>query len=186
MSSEDSRQPLLTLLADYPGSYPAESETAARYISFVEENRDCFNRSLTVGHVTGSAFILDSACERVLLTHHRKLGRWLQPGGHADGQSNVAAVGLKEAREETGLEDIIFHVPGLLDVDIHAIPARGNEAEHLHYDCRFLLRSNGSDAFVVSDESNDLAWVKFGDILQYTNEASILRMLDKTRRILIR
>ena len=184
MSPEDSRQPLLTLLENYRSHYPAESAMTSRYIDFVEANEDCFERTLSIGHVTGSAFLIDSACERVLLTHHRKLDRWLQPGGHADGDTDVAAVGLKEAEEESGLEAISFFTPELLDVDIHAIPARKKEPEHFHYDCRFLLRSSGSDEFVVSDESHDLAWVPFGDIRQYTDEESILRMLKKVQRIL--
>ena len=184
MLPENPRQPLLTLLANYLRDYPAESGMTSRYISFVEENEDCFERSLSIGHVTGSAFIIDNACRQVLLTHHKKLGRWLQPGGHADGDSDIAAVGLREAEEESGLEAISFYSPELLDVDIHVIPARKDEPKHFHYDCRFLLRSSGSDDFIISDESNDLAWVPFGDILQYTNEESILRMLKKTQRIL--
>ncbi|MGV0036137.1 MAG: NUDIX hydrolase [Candidatus Azotimanducaceae bacterium WSBS_2022_MAG_OTU7] len=184
MLPEDARQPLLTLLSNYLKDYPVESEMTSRYISFVEANKDCFERSLSIGHVTGSAFIIDNACKQVLLTHHKKLDRWLQPGGHADGDPDVAAVGLREAEEESGLEAIRFFTPELLDVDIHAIPARKDEPEHFHYDCRFLLRSSGSDDFVISDESNDLAWVSFGDIFQYTREESILRMLKKTQRIL--
>ncbi|MDA0272161.1 MAG: NUDIX hydrolase [Proteobacteria bacterium] len=184
MSPEDARQPLLTLLSNYLKAYPDESEMTARYISFVEKNADCFKRSLSIGHVTGSAFIVDNACKRVLLTHHKKLDRWLQPGGHADGDPDVAAVGLREAEEESGLEAISFYTPELLDVDIHSIPARKDEPEHFHYDCRFLLRSSGSDDFIISDESHDLAWVPFGDIFQYTNEELILRMLKKAQRTL--
>ena len=184
MLAEDARQPLLTLLGNYLKAYPAESEMTSRYISFVKENADCFERSLSIGHVTGSAFIIDHVCKQVLLTHHKKLDRWLQPGGHADGDPDVAAVGLREAEEESGLEAISFYVTELLDVDIHTIPARKDEPEHCNYDCRFVLRSSGSDEFIISDESNDLAWVPFGDIFQYTNEESILRMLKKTQRVL--
>ncbi len=157
-----------------------------RYIAFVESNEDCFERSLLTGHVTGSAFLLDSACERVLFTHHAKLDRWLQPGGHADGESRVASVALQEACEESGLPDIEFVTRELLDVDIHAIPARKNEPEHFHYDCRFLLKSAGSDEFTVSDESHDLAWARFDQVADYTDEVSILRMLEKTQSILKR
>ncbi|MEZ7972438.1 MAG: NUDIX hydrolase [Pseudomonadales bacterium] len=184
MSPKDNRLPLLTLLENYLKACPAESEMTSRYIAFVGENKDCFERSLSIGHVTGSAFIIDNACKQALLTHHKKLDRWLQPGGHADGDPDVAAVSLKEAEEESGLEALSFYMPELLDVDIHRIPARKEEPEHFHYDCRFLLRSSGSDDFMISDESNDLAWVPFGDIVQYTNEESILRMLKKTLRIL--
>ena len=90
----------------------------------------------------------------------------------------------KEADEETGLEKIDPVVVTLLDVDIHAIPARGAEPEHFHYDCRFLLRSAGSDEFTVSEESHDLAWVPMDQIEDYTDEESILRMIHKARLVL--
>ncbi|MBO6556456.1 MAG: NUDIX hydrolase [Pseudomonadales bacterium] len=186
MSPDDARQPLLRLLRDYQNRHPVETEMVQRYIDFVEENSDCFERSLLIGHVTGSAFLLDSRCERVLLTHHAKLDRWLQPGGHADGESNVASVAMQEALEESGLIDIEFVTLELLDVDIHAIPARKDEPEHFHYDCRFLLKSSGDDQFVVSEESHDLAWAPLSDVSEYTDEASILRMQQKTQLVLNR
>ena len=150
-----------------------------RYLSFVENNVDCFKRSLLIGHVTGSAWLLDSKRERVLLTHHRKLDRWLHPGGHADGESDVSKVAMTEALEESGLPDIGFVTPELFDVDIHEIPARKDEPAHFHYDCRFLLASTGTDEFVISDESNDLAWVPFDELDEYTDEESMLRMARK-------
>lgn len=155
-----------------------------RFQGFVENHLDCFERFLIVGHVTGSALILDNPGERVLLTHHKKLGRWLQPGGHADGDEDVKRVAMKEAREESGLESLEFRQVGLLDVDIHTIPARTDEPEHAHYDCRFLLQSAASDEFVVSDESHDLAWVRMDKITDYTHEESILRMIRKAKRIM--
>ena len=184
MSPDDNRQPLLQLLNDYVARYPGESGMVQRYLDFVQANPNCFARSLLIGHVTGSAFLLDSGCKQVLLTHHAKLDRWLQPGGHADGESNVASVAMQEALEESGLPDIEFVTSELLDVDIHAIPARKDEPEHFHYDCRFLLKSSGSDQFVVSEESHDLAWVPFESLTRYTDEESILRMLAKTMDIL--
>ena len=180
MLIDSGRQSLLVLLRRYLNAYPLESETVSRYLAFVKAYEECFQRSLSVGHVTGSALVLDRSCKKVLLTHHKKLDRWLQPGGHADGDSDVAAVSLREAEEESGLESILFLSPDLLDVDIHLIPSRKNEPEHFHYDCRFLLRSSGSDEFTISDESNDLAWVPFNKVARYTDDESILRMLGKT------
>lgn len=176
------RQPLLDLLEDYGNRYPDEAETVECYSRFLLANPDCFKRSLLIGHVTGSAMVLDQSGTRVLLTHHRKLHRWLQPGGHADGDHDVARVAMKEAEEESGLAKLEFVTDQLLDVDIHEIPARGQEPAHYHYDCRFLLRSAGSDEFVVSAESHDLAWVEMSRITEYTDEESILRMISKIRR----
>lgn len=184
MSPDDPRSALLNLLSHYGEQYPDEAETVFRYRDFVNAHEDCFERSQSLGHVTGSALVLNASGTSVLLTHHRKLNRWLQPGGHADGDSDVLRVAQKEADEETGLEKIDPVVVTLLDVDIHAIPARGAEPEHFHYDCRFLLRSAGSDEFTVSEESHDLAWVPMDQIEDYTDEESILRMIHKARLVL--
>ncbi|MDR1010766.1 MAG: NUDIX domain-containing protein, partial [Opitutaceae bacterium] len=80
-----------------------EASMAADMIRFVGEHEDCAERSLLIGHLTGSAWIVDAERRRVLLTHHRKLDKWLQPGGHADGELDLASVAMREAREESGL-----------------------------------------------------------------------------------
>ncbi len=178
------RNNILAKLDGYLKTFPAERENVEQMVSFIESHTDCFERSLSTGHITGSAWLMDENYERALLTHHRKLDRWLQPGGHADGQSDVLAVAMREAEEESGLGKIEPVSDSLFDIDIHMIPARGNEAEHFHYDCRFLLRSVGSDQYSVSKESHDLAWIPLVDMSRYTTEASITRMVDKVRSYL--
>jgi 8-oxo-dGTP pyrophosphatase MutT (NUDIX family) len=116
----------------------------------------------------------------VLLTHHRKLGRWLQLGGHADGDEDALRVALREAREESGL-DVAPVSSRLFDVDVHEIPARGPDPVHLHYDLRFAIRAIASEAFRVSDESHALRWVSIDRIRTLTEETSILRMAAKWR-----
>ena len=178
------RNNILAKLDGYLKTFPAERETVEQMVSFIESHTDCFERSLSIGHITGSAWLMDENYERALLTHHRKLDRWLQPGGHADGQSDVLAVAMREAEEESGLGEIEPVSDSLFDIDIHLIPARGNEAEHFHYDCRFLLRSVGSDQYSVSEESHDLAWITLADMSRHTTEVSITRMVDKVRSYL--
>ena len=172
------RAPLLALLADYAERYPDERRTVTRMRDFVEANVDCFERSLLAGHITGSAWLLDSSGERALLTHHRKLGRWLQPGGHADGEADIANVALREAMEESGINDISVLSDQIFDIDIHEIPARGDEPAHLHFDVRFLFRARDL-RFVVSSESHDLRWVDLLNIEKFSNEWSVIRMRDK-------
>lgn len=173
------RRTLLDLIDRYAGGHPDESSVVERFREFVAGHPDCFERSLAIGHVTGSAWILDRPGERVLLTHHRKLDRWLQPGGHADGNPDVLAVALREGWEETGLESLAPVDGAVFDLDIHRIPARGREPEHLHYDVRFLLRDSGTGDFVVSEESHDLAWVPLVALESRTTEESMIRMRDK-------
>ena len=174
------RQPLLDQLADYAARHPEEAETVTRFIDFVRSEGDCFERSLAVGHVTGSAWIVNADGSQVLLTHHRKLDRWLQLGGHADGDPDVLAVALKEAREESGLDDFEVLRPGIFDLDIHPIPARKSDPEHLHYDVRYLLRATGATDYVVSDESHDLRWVALDEVTTLTTEDSMTRMMRKS------
>lgn len=173
------RRPLLELIDQYAVRHPDEADTVVRFRRFVEGAEACFERHLAEGHITGSAWILDESASRVLLTHHRKLNRWLQPGGHADGDPDVLAVALREGLEETGLSSLEAVVPGIFDLDIHAIPARGNVPGHFHYDVRFLLQDRSRGEYIVSEESHDLAWVPLGELEAYTDEVSMLRMRDK-------
>lgn len=153
------RSPDNTLAAAL-GRYAQErpyDHMAAEFLGFLASAPEVFERSHAPGHFTGSAWLVSGDEERVLLTHHRKLGRWLQLGGHADGERDLAQVALREAEEESGLRDLLVE-PVVFDLDRHLIPARGEEPAHWHYDVRYVVRAQGSEAFAISDESLDLAW----------------------------
>jgi 8-oxo-dGTP pyrophosphatase MutT (NUDIX family) len=174
------RDSLLTLLDDYARRHTDESTTTAWFIDFVTANPRCFERDLRYGHITGSAWLVDGRGERVLLTHHRKLGRWLQLGGHSDGNPRTLEVAIREATEESGLRvrplaDTVF------DLDVHEIPARNADPAHWHFDVRFALQVVGSEDFRVSGESLDLAWVPIDQLDAVTGEESVLRMARKWR-----
>ena len=176
-----SREPILKLISGYSSRYPNEQETVQRLRHFVEANEDCFKRELEIGHVTGSAWIVNKNADAALLTHHKKLNIWVQLGGHADGDSNVQRVAEKEAEEESGIANLIVVTPEIFDIDIHEIPARKSEPAHFHYDCRFLLQAESED-FVVSEESHDLKWIPLDQMTEYTDEESVLRMVAKTKQ----
>jgi 8-oxo-dGTP pyrophosphatase MutT (NUDIX family) len=176
------REPLLKLLARYRAHGPITPEERApleRLEAFVRREPACFARSTVEGHITGSAWILDHARAACLLTHHRKLGLWLQPGGHADGDPDVLAVALREGREESGIAGLAPLSPEIFDVDVHEIPARKGEPAHLHYDVRFALVAPEGARFVVSEESHALAWVPRAEVSTYNTDASVLRMAAK-------
>ena len=174
-----SAEHLIELLCVYRNTYPQESPTVDRYIEFVETHSDCFERTQLAGHVTSSAWLVNTQGTHVLLTHHRKLNRWLQLGGHADGHTSVLEVALKEAREESGIQEIHALAATLFDIDIHQIPARKNEPAHFHYDARFALQVSESDTFTVSDESHDLKWIKISELAKHSDDRSMLRMAEK-------
>jgi len=170
------RKSILALLTNYALSYPQEEAVTNRFTDFVTSNPDCFERTLLSGHVTGSAWVVNKAGTHVLLTHHKKLNKWFQLGGHADGESDILKAALTEVAEESGLDAFEPISKDIFDIDIHAIPARGDEPEHYHYDVRFAVRAMGSDAYIVSEESHDLSWVEIEKLVDYTQEESMLRM----------
>jgi 8-oxo-dGTP pyrophosphatase MutT (NUDIX family) len=170
---------LLSQLAAYVPSGPVDADARDRIADFVRDQPRCFERSLEIGHVTGSAWIVDRARTRCLLTHHRKLGRWLQLGGHADGSGDVLAVAMREATEESGLTSLRPLSESIFDCDVHAIPARGAEPEHFHYDVRYLLEADADEPLVVSEESKDLAWIEIERVATLSDDESVLRMARK-------
>ena len=148
--------------------------------AFVRRQPDCFERTcFDDGHITGSAWIVCPKRRRVLLTHHRKLEKWLQLGGHSDGDGNTLWVAQREAEEESGLT-VNPVSKNVFDIDIHTIPARGDDPEHKHYDVRFLFEADDHAQLTISDESNDLRWVSIEDLNELTSEESVLRMVRKT------
>lgn len=173
------RNPLLKLLEDYDFS-KNEEICYSRFNNFVLQNTNCFERELQEGHVTGSAWIVDSSRKHVLLNHHAKLNVWMQFGGHCDGDSDVERVALKEAHEETGLGKLNRLEPGIFDLDIHLIPERKDLKAHYHYDVRFIFEADPKERFEVSHESHDLKWLPLIELDQFTTETSILRMRRKT------
>lgn len=154
---------------------------AADTIRFVEEHENCFLRSCVPGHLTGSAWIVDASRTRTLLTHHHKLDKWLQLGGHADGETDLLGVALREAREESGLTRLTVVSPVVFDVDRHLIPARKSEPAHYHYDLRFMIEADPAEPLVVSNESKDLAWVEVSRVTALNPEESMARMVRKTQ-----
>jgi 8-oxo-dGTP pyrophosphatase MutT (NUDIX family) len=176
------RAPLLRKIADYRLRFPAEKDCIEKFCDFVRLNENCFDRNLAEGHLTGSAWIVSADRKRVLLTLHKKLNKWVQPGGHADMETDLLTVAFREACEETGLGGITVVDPAIFDLDIHVIPARGNCAEHSHYDVRFAFSVTGDEKFVVSDESHELRWISIAEISLLTNDESIQRMADKWLR----
>ena len=172
------RAELLEALQDYLLRFPPERAVVERMMDFLIREPGCFERTTLEGHFTGSAWIVHPTGDKVLLTHHRKLNKWLQLGGHADGVENLLNVAISEAKEESGIHEFEVIETSIFDVDIHVIPARKSDPEHLHYDVRFVLRAT-EDQYIISDESHDLAWVAVNDIVSLTSEESMLRMANK-------
>jgi 8-oxo-dGTP pyrophosphatase MutT (NUDIX family) len=164
-----------------------ETQDLARIRAFVARQADAFDRRIREGHLTGSALIVSASGAETLLLHHRKLDRWLQPGGHASpGETRGEDVALREAREETGLDDLVLHptAPRPLDVDVHDIPARGDEPAHQHLDLRYLVvAGDGSRPDRDHEETNDCRWFRWEELAALDLDAGLRRALDKARRL---
>jgi 8-oxo-dGTP pyrophosphatase MutT (NUDIX family) len=178
---------LLDRLSRHHPEDPAETAHLATILAFVTAHTDPFDRRIPHGHLTGSAFVFSPDGERVLLLHHRKLDRWLQPGGHAEaGERSGEDVALREAREETGIGSLRLHpdAPRPLDVDVHVIPARASESTHLHLDLRYVvIAPNGAALLRSTKETNALRWFRWNDLPGLELDEGLRRGLAKARRL---
>lgn len=180
------REPVLALLRAHAAGVlePHEAAMTVETMLFVEAHADCLLRTCEPGHLTGSAWIVSPDRTRTLLTHHHKLDKWLQLGGHADGDGDLLAVALREAREESGLTRVRAVGAEIFDLDRHWIPARKTEPAHWHYDLRFMIEADPAEPLVISSESKDLAWVEVARVTTLNPEESMARMVRKTTRAL--
>jgi 8-oxo-dGTP pyrophosphatase MutT (NUDIX family) len=169
---------------------PADAEEAGdrdQIVAFVRRHERPFERAIREGHLTGSAIMVSADGARVLLLHHRKLERWLQPGGHGDpGETTGEQVALREALEESGIRGLALHprAPRPLDVDVHDIPARGDEPAHQHLDLRYLVVAP-ADALVLPQlaELHEIRWVPWDETERLGPDHGLRRALRKARAI---
>lgn len=179
---------VLQVLEHYTAADPLETEHVATIRAMAAKYPDIMKRTCQAGHITGSALVMDIQTRYVLLHYHKNLQRWLQFGGHMDGhETNPAQTALREAFEESGLQDLTFltspHQP--LDVDVHIIPARGDEPEHLHLDFRYLLGTTlPGELQAEHGESKIFKWFAIHDLLaDYNNQidAGLKRLIEKAQ-----
>lgn len=141
------------------------------------------DRRTAPGHLTGSALVIDPATPRVLLLLHAKLGRWLQPGGHADRDHELAGVALREATEETGIDGLRVLLPAV-DVDIHQVDHGDELGRHLHLDLRFVVIAPPGAVEKGNHESRALRWVAPEEVGALCGEEGIVRLLGASERLL--
>lgn len=177
---------LLAELATHQPADEAERAHLAQIRTFVAEHPAPFSRAHLHAHLTASAIVVDADGLRVALGHHRKLDRWLQPGGHGEPhETDALGAALREAFEETGIAGLLPHprAPRPLDVDVHEIPARGDVPRHLHLDLRYLVQAPPGAGITRSEEEHHaMRWFAWEDAEALRLDAPLLRALAKARR----
>jgi len=156
--------PVVEMLAGLEGLAADAEDARLRTLAFISDHPDALHRSCGEGHLTGSAWVMDHTATRGLILFHTKIRRWLQPGGHADGDPDLARVALREATEETGINGLeVWPVP--VDIDIHTfVDSRGREPDHLHLDLRYAVRAPAGALERGNHESEALRWVTEADL----------------------
>ena len=184
------RTSLIEALRDHMSFNQHEDDMVEQTIDFIRSTPSCFERSNLAGHMVAGALVLNAAHTHVALMFHTKLQRWLQPGGHADGEVNLFYVAQKEVWEETGLATSTTPLgTKIFDVDAHLIQARGEGEKyvpgHWHYEVRYLLEALNEADLQANAESQGLEWVAVKDVANYTTEESVLRMVKRLSHIVV-
>jgi 8-oxo-dGTP pyrophosphatase MutT (NUDIX family) len=176
---------LLGELREYWPADGLEADHLAAMVRLLRDGEDAFSRAhFTPGHITASCYIIDGD-DRLLLHHHRRLGRWLQMGGHVEAGEFPSSAALREGREESGLSDLAPAGDGIFDLDVHAIPAGKGEPDHLHFDVRYLAQTSAPHAIARdANESDDLAWVTLDRAEELLAEEAGSRAIRKIRSVL--
>lgn len=173
------RNYIKSLLLKYQPTAYEELGYKQHMLEFINTCENCFDRSCMPGHFTGSSLLLNKAGTQCLLMHHTKLNKWLQLGGHCDGDSNILNVAIKEAQEESGINNISPISEEIFDIDMHMIPQVKQDAPHYHFDVRFLLQVTSDEVIVQNSESLELRWFDLNLENLPTKERSVTRMIDK-------
>lgn len=177
---------LLQSLEAYHPHDAQEKESVDKAIALLQQTSDCFLRSDFPNHFVAGVWLVSPDGDKALLMHHAFLGRWLQCGGHADGHVNLLNVALREAQEESGIENILPLSPEVFDVDVHDIPANAkkNEPAHVHYSVNYLMRAL-DEQFFGNAESLAVKWFTVDELDRLDVSPSVARMREKWKNWLV-
>ncbi len=176
---------MLALLSGFdPGADQRAAQSLERTRTLLEQSRAPFSRfNFDPGHVTASGVVLAPERDRVLLAFHRRLRRWLQPGGHVEPHDrNLEATARREVLEETGVELDPYITPVLIGVDVHRIPAKSDEPPHFHHDLVFRFVASG-DGAIDPEWGRDVQWYALDGLDQCDADLALRRSVERAMRL---
>lgn len=178
------------ILAYQPYNQREESDKAL-ILRCIEVFPDVLTRQNLICHFTSSAWIVNPDRTKALLIYHNIEQTWMWTGGHADGESDMFSVALREAKEETGLNNIRALSEEIFSLEVFAVPAHIRRGEfvssHLHLNCGFLLEVGENEVFRIKpDENSGIRWADFSEIITKSQNgtmsphyASLIERLEK-------
>ncbi len=181
----NARHGLLGLLKRYVAANEQEERSLIEILDFVKSHPECFDNDFKMGHITGSALVVDRGFNYALLTHHMVINKWMQFGGHSDSDPDVIKTAMREAQEESGLKSLKF-ISGhedIFDVDVHPISPKADMPLHNHYDIRIILTTDMNEPYVVSHESKELRWVHMSEAEKYNKQPAFMRLIKKAQQL---
>lgn len=189
--NQEELERLLRILKLHTPADPKEAADVKLIQQMALSSPAIFDRTTYPGHITGSALVADPSTGRYLLHYHKSLSRWLQFGGHSEDETNPADIAMREAAEESGLTDLAHFPPGLpvrpVDIDVHAIPARKGQPDHLHLDFRYLLTTSLPESLSAAEgESDTFRWLNLTEIkgLGEQIDPGLLRLIQKSDKLI--
>lgn len=175
---------LIEKLQNYNPENDIEKYHKDEMLEYLQTAQGYLFRTNFDAHITGSAFVVSDDWRSVLLTHHRKLDIWIQLGGHCDGESDILQVAWRETIEESGLKSTKPFGEEVFDLDIQIIPERKSEPSHRHMDIRFLFVADRFEKIrKQEEETKEIKWVGIDEVRRYTSQKSILRAIEKIKKI---
>ncbi len=185
------RKQIIETLKKFSTTNKQEQEDVQTIIELVNKYDNIFDRECTQAHLTGSALVFNPKNKTVLLHNHKKLNKWLQFGGHADGETNIPEVAMKEAQEESGLKDLAFFNPQNnavikpVDIEVQTIPENKGVSQHLHLDLRYLITTDATQVPTPEEhESQELQFFTFTELNRISDkiDPALHRLIEKAQQ----
>ncbi len=153
-------------------------------LNFIRQNEDVLRRDNEIAHLTGSSMIFNDNWDKVLMIYHNIYDSWAWTGGHADGEENLLALALKEAKEETGLKNIHVISEDIVSLDILSVVEHYKDdayvPPHLHLSVAYVFQADEKEALSIKeDENSGVKWILISELEEYVKEAHMIPIYNK-------